>query len=118
MIMRNLTFSILLVCTFIISGCATTQRSSSRKPTRKESIETLKTVASAVSGKELTDDDVKDLGKQIRNDPEAKSAIESITQSVTGTNRVVKYCPLTGKRYASHIIVCPEHDVELKILDE
>ena len=29
----------------------------------------------------------------------------------------VKYCPVTGKRYAADIAVCPVHKVDLKLVE-
>jgi len=65
----------------------------------------------------LNEEELRDLKKQIRTDKEAQTAIQAITESVGG-NQTVKYCPVTGRRYAAHIEICPEHQVKLEIVGE
>ena len=75
-------------------------------------------VVGAVTEKKLSEGDLHSLAKELRNDKEAQSAIKKITNSVSNKNIRVKYCPLTGKRYAPNILICPEHGVELKWVEE
>lgn len=92
--MKQITFFI--ICIFI-AGCASAQQ-------KKEERAALKSVAEAVSGQEMTDQDVRRLERQIKNDPEAQSAVKAITDSVQGSGKVVaKYSPVTGKRYSPHL---------------
>ena len=78
--------------------------------------EILSAVAGALSGKQLSEEELRNLEKQIQTDEEAQSAIQVITDSVGGKAPQVKYCPVTGRRYASHLEICPEHQVQLEVV--
>jgi len=87
--------NLVIICALII-GCASTQK--------KEERAALKSVAEAVTGQQMTDKDARKLEQQIKNDPEARSAVKAITDSVEGSGRVVaKYSPVTVKRYSPHL---------------
>lgn len=46
---------------------------------------------------------------------EAISAIHSVAEALsTAEAAVIKYCPMDGKHYASHLKLCPEHNVLLE----
>ena len=87
-----------------------------QEETGKDVKEALSAVAGALSGKLLDEDDLRALEKQIRTDEDAQTAIQAITESVGGKVPVVKYCPITGRRYAAHMEYCPEHNVKLEIV--
>ena len=108
--MKRLGFFFLSLVFF--SGCASTSNVGSI-PDRKETEAAIESIAEAISGKELTEEDAKKLKDQIRNDPEAQSAIQAITNSVSGQQRF-KYSPVTGKRYAPHMEIDPETGVKLE----
>ncbi len=108
----SVTFFIVL----FLAGCQTASPVQSRQETGKDVQEALSAVAGALSGRPLSEEELHDLEKQIRTDEEAQTAIQVITESVGGTP-AVKYCPVTGRRYAPHLEVCPEHGVELKEVD-
>jgi hypothetical protein len=101
----------------LLSGCKTVQPAQGQKETPTEVQEALSAVAQAVSGKTLDEKDLKALEKQIRDDKQAQSAIEAITGSVGGKAPIVKYCPITGKRYSADMEMCPEHKVPLKVVE-
>ncbi len=50
----------------------------------------------------------------VRSDEEARSAVEAIREAVSTTASVVKYCPVTGKRYSPRLETCPVHGVTLE----
>ncbi len=78
----------------------------------------LTTVAESISGKEISEKDARRIGRELRSDPEARSAIEAIKESLSGAEKkIIKYCPVDGVRYAPSFQECPEHKVTLKILD-
>jgi len=110
----------LMVIAFIVvlSGCQTTSKVQAPQESSAEVHEALSTVAGALSGKSLTKEELKELETQIRNDEEAQSAVRAITDTVGGKTPAVKYCPITGKRYAAHIEICPEHQVQLEKVGE
>jgi len=100
-----------------LSGCKTVPPAQSQQETGEEAREVLSAVAGALSGKPLDEDDLRNLEKQIRTDEEAQTAIQAITESVGGKVPVVKYCPITGKRYSADMEYCPEHNVKLEIVE-
>ena len=89
----------------------------SREETGEDAKQAFSAVAGALSGKFLDEDDLRNLEKQIRTDEDAQTAIQAITESVGGKVPIVKYCPITGRRYAAHMEYCPEHNVKLKIVE-
>lgn len=101
----------------LLTGCqsVSSKRLSSEQ---REAVDSMRSVTQAISGKTLTDEELIDLSRKIENDPEAKSAVESITQSLGGEAAVPKYCPVDGERFAPHKTQCPTHNVTLKRVDE
>ena len=97
----------------LLSGCATTQPTTSQE-SQEEVKEALSAVAGAMRGKELSEDELKELEHQIRNDKETQESIEAIRDSMSGKDVSVKYCPITGKRYAGYMETCPEHNIPLE----
>jgi len=98
---------------FFLAGCQSTKTFDSSSNSKVEVKDSLKSVLGALSSSEVDDQDLKKLEKDIRTNPETRSAVEAITDSVSGIPKEIKYCPETGKRYASHIQVCPKHQIEL-----
>ncbi len=111
-------FGILVGLSIILflSGCQTATSAKSQNETNEDVSEALSAVAGALSGKQLSKEEIQNLEEQIRTDEEAQTAIKAITDSV-GKTSAVKYCPVTGRRYAVHLEVCPEHQVQLEIVD-
>jgi len=77
----------------------------------------LQDVVEAVSGEEITEQDLRDFVHKARNDEETRSAVEAVSGAMTG-EIVIKYCPVDGKRYSSKILECPDHKVPLEIVEE
>ena len=48
---------------------------------------------------------------------ETRSAVKAVTDAITQENVVVHYCPIDGKRFGPNFKVCPEHNVELKVVE-
>ena len=74
-------------------------------------------IAEAIGGQPLTEEELKSLQKQIREEPQTQSAVQNISDAMSGKAVAVKYCPVTGKRYAADITVCPVHNVALKLVE-
>lgn len=89
--------------------------------TEDESVSDMKkavgSVAEALGGEKLSDAEVGALTEQIQNDPEAQSAVQSISESYSLENVRVKYNPETGERFAPHLTHDPVTGVKLKELD-
>ena len=82
---------------FFLTGCATT----SPKKSSDQSQETT----------------LQNLAVQMQKNPEAQSAVESVSQTLKGQNVNIKYCPVDGKRFSAAMEQCPEHHVPLKLLE-
>ncbi len=108
----------LLIGIIFLTGCQTMAQPKAENESRRDVKEALGTIAEAISGKQLNEKELKDLSKDLRTNKEAQSAIQSITNSMNKKAVIVKYCPITGKRYAPRVIMCPEHHVKLKILKD
>ncbi|MEK7097357.1 MAG: hypothetical protein AAB906_00745 [Patescibacteria group bacterium] len=75
-------------------------------------------VLGAVSGKPLDQKGLENLSREIQKDPAAKSAVKTITDSMSGQDQAVKYCPIDGQRYSPKFESCPVHQVPLKTLSD
>ena len=109
---RNDGLILLFVISVFLSGCATSESVKANK----EAQSALSSVAGAMSGRQLSDQEIRDLEKQIRTDKEAQTAIQAIAESLGLTAPLVKYCPVTGRRWAPHFDKCPEHHVPLEMV--
>ncbi|MGE0268371.1 MAG: hypothetical protein AB7S78_07950 [Candidatus Omnitrophota bacterium] len=99
------------------NGCQTIKAKKGQLEYLNQSQEAIGSIAEAVTGKPLTEQEKKNLEKQLKEDPEAISAVESIANSVSQPVRM-KYSPVTGKRYAGHLQIDPETGAKLLWLDE
>ena len=114
MVYTRIFFIVLLLGAY---GCQSTSSLKSGQES-KDDIETaLGSVAAAMSQKQLSDKELKQLAKDLRKDKEAQSAVEAIGQSIQPNQMKIKYCPVGGERYASSLSVCPVHKIELKFVD-
>ena len=107
-------FILILAC---CASCTSVPTTSTRQEVRQKQRETtaaLKTVAGTLSGKEINDEDLKNLAQRMETDKETKSAVQALTGTIVGAGVVVKYCPVDGKRFSGTLSICPEHHVELK----
>ena len=100
-----------------LSGCQTVPKNVEKNETNKDVQTALETIAGAVSQKDLTEEEIKNFEKQLRKDEEAQSAVRVISDSMTGKNIRIKYCPIGGKRYDPKIEECPIHKVKLEYIE-
>ncbi len=120
--MRKNFLILFFIPAFIIS-CSSAQHSVKGKnaespESMEDAVSALGSVAGAMSGQEMTDEKLKELSQQLRHDKEAQSAIQTVTGVYTTPQDQVKYCPVDGKHYSSHLTICPEHNVELKAVED
>lgn len=85
---------------------------------QQEAVSAMEKVLGTVSGEKIDEKKLRELDREMKNDPQAKSAVETIANSVSGQGRVIKYCPVDGERYGPKFEECPVHHVVLKILSE
>lgn len=118
---RSRIFFPLFFSIFII-GCASTSKTVTRPQAPGESraqvVSAMEHVLGAVSGKTIDEKDLRKLNNDIAKDPEAKSAVQTISNAVSGQGPGVRYCPVDGERYSPKFAECPVHHVPLKILTQ
>ncbi len=78
---------------------------------RQEVKKDIEAVLGNVVGQDVSLEDLKD---QLRTDEQARTSIETIAETLSGTGASAKYCPVTGKRYSPKMEKCPEHGVVLE----
>lgn len=107
----------LLLALFFLGSCATAGQNPAALPreSREDAESALGTVVGAVSGREVSRKELETLGRQIQTNGETRSAVEAITNSMSGTAGI-KYCPVDGQRYSPKFMTCPVHHIELKEL--
>jgi len=102
-----------------LAGCQTIpQQSKGEMESRKDVQKALGAMTEAISGKQLSEEKLKNLAKDLRTNEDTQSAIQSITGSMSGKEVKIKYCPVDGQRYAPSLTECPEHKVQLKLLED
>lgn len=113
--MRKLTtFFVLFLLFLSLSSCQTVPKSQTEN--NQDVQVAVESIAEAVSGRELTEEEKKDFIRRLKSDEEAQSAVEVLTNTMSQPPVKVKYCPLTGKRYAPNVNICPEHNVKLEVV--
>jgi hypothetical protein len=108
----------ILLLMVILIGCRTAAPQKNQLETEEDVDEALESIADAVSGKQLSEEEMSNFKKQLRTDTETQSAVQTITDTISGKDLKVKYCPVTGKRYAYQLQLCPIHNVELKVVED
>lgn len=112
------TMGVIFLLMTSLAGCQTAGGQKRQVGTGREARQAIVSITAAASGRALTEEDLHHLERQIKTDPQAKTAVENVTDALSGRQVNIKYCPVDGKRYAARLKVCPEHDVELKFLEE
>ncbi|MBI3601417.1 MAG: hypothetical protein HY209_00760 [Candidatus Omnitrophica bacterium] len=90
-------------------GCQTTQP--------KEPVSALGTLTEGLTNQQISQQDLKNLAVQVQNNPQTKSAVQSIHQALSAGQKGVKYCPVDGQRFDASVDICPIHKVKLKTVD-
>ncbi len=114
-----------MVFFMLLAGCASSSQTDARvvRPqapgeSQHEVVSAMEHVLGAVSGKSVDQKQLENLGQTIQKDPQAKSAVEAITNTMSGQASNVKYCPIDGQRYSPKFVSCPVHHVPLKSLSD
>ncbi len=124
MLKRKAVINLTILLTFCI-GCSSALRSSSKKSTnesqsqekKSEVTSAIKSVVQSLSQEEMSPEDLKGLTKQIREDKETQTAVQSISEAMQGGQDFVKYCPIDGQRFHSKFETCPTHNVLLQAIE-
>jgi len=115
---RVLGFLVTLTLCFILVGCQTIPKAQNSQESTEDVQEAFAAVAGALSGKKLSEDELRNLKKQIQTDEDAQTAVQAIAESVGAISPTVKFCPVTGRRYAAYLEICPDHQVKLKVVGQ
>ena len=112
-------FILILFSIFGTLGCSVSKNrsailSNQNLTINQEVKSSLKSVAGSLAGHELKEQEFNDISRKIQNDKETQTAIQSVTDALSGQTKVVKYCPIDGKRFSEKFEKCPEHGVTLK----
>jgi len=108
---------VFVLAVLIQGGCRMTAPMKHGSESHEDVQEALTAVAGALSGRELSEKEKRNLEEQIRTDKDAQSAVQAISGAVSGKDVKVKYCPVGGERYAPHLKTCPVHHVPLEMVD-
>ena len=111
-----LAFALVLVVA-VLGGCQTAAPVKQEAESEEDVQAALTSVAGALSGRELSEEEKRSLEHQVRTDKDTQTAIQAISGSVSGKDVKVKYCPVDGERYAPHMEICPVHKVQLELVD-
>jgi len=102
---------LLMAFIVLLSGCQAVPPRS--KPSQAETVSALTTMTQGLTDQPVTEAQLKHLGVQVANDPQAQSAIRSINTALS-PQHTVKYCPEDGERYSADMVWCPDHKVKLE----
>jgi hypothetical protein len=110
--MRAVILPILLLVFF--TGCQTAPKNLSESD--REALEAVGSAAEALTGKQLSDEEKRQVLNDLQKDKEAQSAMKSISGALDVKQTGIKYCPVDGRRFSADVQECPEHKVMLKEL--
>ena len=122
-------YQIVLVCLVcIFTGCASVAGgrnasgagsllNTSDDESLQEASSALTAVTGAMSNKDLSEQELYEAAKKMRNDPEAQTAVEAVSSAFDKSKVQVKYSPATGKRYSADMETDPETGVKLLLVE-
>lgn len=61
----------------------------------------------------ITEQQLQNLAVQVKNNPQAQSAVRSINSALSAEH-TVKYCPENGERFSPDMTYCPDGKVKLE----
>jgi len=77
----------------------------------------LTAITGSVSNRNLSEEELYQAARRMREDPQAQTAVEAISSAFDRKDIRVKYSPVTGKRYSAQLEVDPETGVKLLPLE-
>ncbi len=123
--MKNIFLVVNILLLFSLAGCASSSSTNGRviRPqapaeSTQEVVTAIEQVLGSVSGKPVSQKDLEKLDKEIRSDPQAKSAVKAMQDSISGKGSVIRFCPVDGQRYSYKFAICPIHKVPLQLLGD
>jgi len=108
----------LLILTFCLGIGCTGQAVKSQGKEKVSGQAALSAVSQALGGEPLTEDHLKRLDRELKEDPEKQKAAQSVVDSITSPGKNIRYCPFDGERYSAKVKFCPVHNIQLKEVKE
>lgn len=111
--------AVLMLCCLVCcgAGCAGLGRGRDAQPrlmnaAAEESLEDVSSALTAVTGsvssRHLSEEELYQAARRMRDDPEAQTAVEAVSSAFDRKDVRVKYSPVTGKRYSADLELDPE----------
>jgi len=97
-----------------LSGCQTAHPKP--KESQAETVSALTTMTQGLTNQPVSQAQLKNLAVQVARDPQAQSAVRSISTALSAEH-TVKYCPEDGERFSADMTWCPDHKVKLEWID-
>jgi hypothetical protein len=110
----TLLLSILFLLPF--TGCQSVPKSGPESD--QETLQAVGSATEALTGKQLTEEEKRQLLRDLQKDEDAQSAMKSISGALDVKQTGIKYCPVDGRRFSADVIDCPDHKVQLKELTD
>ena len=101
------------IITLVVCLCGCQTASHKPKESQAETISALTTMTQGLTNQSITQAQLKNLTIQVAKDPQAQSALRSISTALR-VQHTVKYCPEDGERFSADQIYCPDHKVKLE----
>lgn len=109
--------SVVVMCCWMV-GCQHAPVKDTSTESQSDVIKAVGTMTEGLTNQAISPEDLKRLGAQMQNDPEARSAVEAVNQAMQAQQTGIRYCPVDGKRFSNKVSVCPSCGAQLKDLDE
>ncbi len=111
-----------LIILILVSGCSMARQQrqgpeallkTSEKEELADAASALTSVTNSLSDKNMTEQELYEAARKMKDDPDAQQALEAISTSFDRKQVQVKYSPATGKRYSVEMEFDPETGVRL-----
>jgi len=106
----------------LVAGCSMARQQrqgpeallkTSEKEELADAASALTSVTNSLSDKNMTEQELYEAARKMKDDPDAQQALEAISTSFDRKQVQVKYSPATGKRYSAALEFDPETGVRL-----
>ncbi len=110
--------TVILAILFLFPFCGCQSVPKNGPESDQEALEAVGSATEALTGKQLTDEEKRQLLRDLQKDEDAQSAMKSISGALDVKQTGIKYCPVDGRRFSADVVDCPDHKVQLKELSD
>jgi len=103
----------LLLVTVIVFCCGCQTASKPKPAPQKDAVSAISTMTQGLTNQPITEQQLQNLAVQVKNNPQAQSAVRSINSALSAEH-TVKYCPENGERFSPDMTYCPDGKVKLE----